>query len=326
LASKLYQLQNMHQQDMAQLQRHSIRKYFVTQDLQALKGILASIHSGFATPEQTIRFTARMKTGVAHNFWLTKLHMQHDSLIATYQAALYRDTRIQLVKPLAQAWQVRTDHYTYLLQREPQHTGNLHISHQEVRLLGGTCANCTLAMHTEHGWYKILREGWISCNYTGNITVIPGTLLHIDDTGSCSNDIMRISSALAQISTATLRINMSTDSTADEILLHKYISNGSKIGDTKTAQQRHQQSQKLLHKNILLAQQEMIDLTNWAESIDTRKVSQNWTVLIAIIVIALLGIMAGLGWVLYKKFGQLGCAFPWNQRAEEDDDGQYQET
>jgi hypothetical protein len=63
LAGRLNQLQYMHQQDMTQLQRHNIRKHFGVQDLQAMKGILASVHSGIATPEQTIRFTARMKAG-----------------------------------------------------------------------------------------------------------------------------------------------------------------------------------------------------------------------------------------------------------------------
>jgi ribosomal protein S18 len=164
-------------------------------------------------------------------------------------------------------------------------------------------------MHTEHGWYKILSEGWIYCNNTGNITVLPGTIMHSDDTGSCYNDIMHFAIVTAQASTETLSVDMSADSTADEIILQKYISNGSKIDDTRKAQQRHQQSQKLLHKSILTAQQEMIDLTNWAESIDTRKEGPDWIMLTACVVFVLVGLgsLAWLGWLLNKKLGKLGC-------------------
>jgi hypothetical protein len=85
---RISQQQQVHQLDIAQLHQYNTRKHLVRQDMQALKDILASMHSKQATTNQRIRFMAKMQRGVASIFQYCNITAQHDTLIATYKAAL----------------------------------------------------------------------------------------------------------------------------------------------------------------------------------------------------------------------------------------------
>jgi tRNA C32,U32 (ribose-2'-O)-methylase TrmJ len=114
LDGRLSQQQQTHKQDVAFLQQHSTRKFFVTQDLRTLKHILTSMHTGYATPQQSIMYTAKIKAGIANNFQYVNITIMHDTLTSTYKAALYTPAQLHSVQPLLQAWPVRTDRNTYL--------------------------------------------------------------------------------------------------------------------------------------------------------------------------------------------------------------------
>jgi ElaB/YqjD/DUF883 family membrane-anchored ribosome-binding protein len=275
LDGKLDQLQQRHKQDIAHLQQHSVRQFLVRQDLTALKSILASMQLGTATPGQVIRFTARMQTGIAHHFQFQHMHIEHDTLVATYTSALYAPTTIEFMQPLLQAWQVRTDRATYILHDEPAR--HAHITWQETRLRGGTCVNCTLLTHTGHGWYKVLREGWLNCTQGREYqdTLQTGQLIHIEDRNVCGNDVIQVHGWHGRHD--KLLVDLSTDGTVDERILQKALANGSKIEDIQKVRNRHMQAQTQLHKHILTAQQEMHDLTEWADKAQQQWVVSSWT-------------------------------------------------
>jgi len=269
LDGRLEQLQQQHKQDIAHMQQHMIRQFLVRQDIYALKNILASMQLGTATPEQVIRFTARMQTGIAHHFLFHRIDIVHDVLEAVYTSALYAPTTAQFMQPLLQAWQVRTDRATYILQDKP--ALHDHITWHETRLRGGTCSNCTLITHTGHGWYKVLKEGWLNCTQ-GKVqqgTWQAGNILHIEDTDICGNDVIQVHGWHGRHDKLT--IDLSTDGTVDERILQKALANGSKVEDIQKVRIRHIQAQTQLHKNIITAQQELHDLTEWAD-----KTEQQW--------------------------------------------------
>jgi hypothetical protein len=125
--------------------------------MQALMDILASMHDRQATPTQRIRFMAKIQTGMASIFKFCNVTIQHDTLIATYKAALYTAVHVEYVRPYMQAWQVRTSTATYIMQHQP--LAGDYITLREAPLRGGTCQNCTLIVHTGQGLYKALQDG-----------------------------------------------------------------------------------------------------------------------------------------------------------------------
>jgi hypothetical protein len=114
LDGRISQQQQMHQLDIS-----LTRKYLVRQDMQALKDILASMHDRQATSNQRIRFMAKIQTGVASIFKFCNITIVHDTLIATYKAALYTTAQVEYIRPFMQAWQVRTSTATYIMQHQP---------------------------------------------------------------------------------------------------------------------------------------------------------------------------------------------------------------
>jgi hypothetical protein len=212
LDARLSQQQQIHKQDIAYLQQHSTRKFFVMQDLQTLKHILTSMHTGHATPSQSIMFTSKIKAGIANNFQYVKITIQHDTLTSTYKAALYTPAQLNFVQPLLQAWQVRTDKDTYLMAQKPTHT--TYITTREARIRGGTCTNCTLLVHMGQGWYKMLREGWLECNILDPKTLEAGNLIYTEDRGHCGNDIMQVQLDLAHTTLCALILALSTQLTS----------------------------------------------------------------------------------------------------------------
>jgi hypothetical protein len=83
--------------------------------------------------------------------------------------------------------------------------------------------------------------------------------------------------------------------------------------------QRHMMAQRQLHKIILLAQQQMTDLTAWAERTEQQYdehalIQHSMPALIALVALAVMGGTGAVGWYLYRK---------WERRAattEEDPD------
>jgi len=304
LDGRISQQQHMHQLDMAQLHQYNTRKYLVRQDMQALMDILASMHDRQATPTQRIRFMAKIKTGVASIFKFCNITIDHDTLLATYKAALYTAVHVEYVRPYMQAWQVRTSTATYIMQHQP--LAGDYITLRETRLRGGTCQNCTLIVHTGQGLYKALQAGWLMCGDTGNNTVSTGDILHIDDNRSCSNDVMQIHTEHPRHD--TLSIDMSMLNTVDERILQKYMANGSDIEGVTHTHQRHMMAQRQLHKNILLAQQQMADLTAWAERTEQQNDEHAWIqhgmpALLALMVLVIIGGIGAVGWYLLRRWG-----------------------
>jgi len=299
LDGKISQLQHVHLRDMAHLQQHSIRKHMVAQDLQVMTDILASTYTGFATPAQIMRFTARMKGGDAHNYRLHGLHIAHDTLVAQYSALLYARTTLTSVKKVDQAWHVRTDRNTFLLKDKPD-MQSIHITQHEARLLGGTCEQCTIAVHTGHGWYKTLKDGWLNCTSTGNNTFRNGTLLHVGTKDQCHNDIMHIHTK--QDRQETLSIDMTVDDTVDEQILQKYIDKGSTVEGIRRVKQQHLTAQRQLHKSILTAQQEMDELTAWADRLEIQSGGTAWLMyaVYGMLMMIVTGLGAWLGWKVHK--------------------------
>jgi hypothetical protein len=303
LDGRISQQQQVHQLDMAQLHQHNTRKYLVRQDMQALLDILTSMHDRQATPNQRIRFMAKIQTGVASIFKFCNVTILHDTLIATYKAALYTTVQVEYVRPYMQAWQVRTSTATYIMQHQP--LAGEYITLKEARIRGGTCQNCTLIMHTGQGLYKVLQDGWLLCGGTGNNTVSSGDIIHIDDDHSCSNDILQIQ--IEHPRHATLSIDMSMANTVDEQILQKYMANGTDIEGVTHTHQRHMMAQQQLHKNILLAQQQMTDLTAWADRAEQQYDEHAWIqhsmpALIALVALAIMGGMGTVGWYLLHNW------------------------
>jgi hypothetical protein len=235
LDGRLNQQQQIHKQDIAFLQQHSTSKFFVTQDLQTLKHILTSLHTGHATPLQSIMFTAKIKAGIANNFQYVNITILHDTLTSTYKAALYTPAQLHSVQSLLQAWQVRTDKDTYLMSQKPTHTTYITIG--EARILGGTCTNCTLLVHMGQGWYKTLREGWLVCSSLDHNTLAAGSLIYIENGGHCGNDIMQIQQEFVKHN--SLKIDIGSVDTVDQHILQKYVANGSSIESVRQTHQRH---------------------------------------------------------------------------------------
>jgi hypothetical protein len=46
--------------------------------------------------------------------------------------------------------------------------------------------------HTGHGWYKVIKGGWLNCTHNKNYrdTMQVGMIMHIDRTDSCSNYVI----------------------------------------------------------------------------------------------------------------------------------------
>ena len=303
LDGRISQQQQMHQLDMAQLHQHNTRKYLVRQDMQALKDILASMHDRQATSNQRIRFMAKIQTGVASIFKFCNITIVHDTLIATYKAALYTTAQVEYIRPFMQAWQVRTSTATYIMQHQP--LDGEYITLKEARIRGGTCQNCTLVIHTGQGLYKALQDGWIQCGGTGNSTVRTGDIIHIDDNHSCSNDILQIQ--MEHPRHDTLSIDMGMANTVDEQILQKYMANGSNIEGILHTHHRHAMAQQQLHKSILLAQQQMTDLTSWADRTEQLYDEHAWMqqgmpALIVLVALAIMGGMGAMGWHLFNNW------------------------
>jgi len=326
LDGKISQLQQVHLRDMAYLQQHGIRKHMVAQDLKVMTDILASTYTGFATPVQVMRFTARMKGGNAHNFQLHGLHIAHDTLVAQYSALLYIRTSLTSVKKVEQAWHVRTDRNTFMLMDQPD-MHNIHITQHEARLLGGTCEQCTIAVHTGHGWYKTLKDGWLNCTNTGNSTFRSGTLLHVSTGEQCHNDIMHIHTK--QDRQETLSIDMTAEDTVDEQILQKYIDKGSKVEGIRKVKQQHLTAQRQLHKSILTAQQEMDALTAWADRLDEQNGGTAWLTyaVYGMLMVFVVGLGAWLGWRLHRfLMARKASGIDDDTERMEEGEDQYQES
>jgi hypothetical protein len=144
------------------------------------------------------------------------------------------------------------------------------------------------------------------CGDTGNNTVSTNEILHIDDNRSCSNDILQIQTEDPRHD--TLSIDMSMMNTVDEKILQKYMANGSDIEGVTHTHQRHMMAQRQLHKSILLAQQQMADLTAWAERTEQQYDEHAWIqhsmpALMALMVLAVIGGTGAAGWYLFQRWG-----------------------
>jgi hypothetical protein len=81
------------------------------------------------------------------------------------------------------------------------------------------------------------------------------------------------------------------------------MSNGSNIEGISHTHQRHVMAQQQLHKSILLAQQQMTDLTAWADRTEQLYDEHAWMqhgmpALIALVALAIMGGMGAVGWYL----------------------------
>ena len=86
------------------------------------------------------------------------------------------------------------------------------------------------------------------------------------------------------------------------------MANGSDIEGVTHTHQRHMMAQRQLHKNILLAQQQMADLTAWAERTEQQNAAHAWIqhsmpALLALMVCVIIGGIGAVGWYLLRRRG-----------------------
>ena len=267
---RIDQLQATHQRDIYALQQHSARMGIVRQDMKVIQDILVSTQTGTATAEQGIKFTARFGMEGTPHFRYHNITVKGEVLMAVYSAAMYKEVEVKWYSEEGQGWQARTGKNTYIVQERP--TKEMHISWQEVELVGGWCEKCLTCTHTGQEWYRVEREGWISCQKGGNNTYRKGTLLHIEEGEHCWNDIIQVHSSRG--GHEVLHIDMGLQGTVDEQIMQRMIANGSKVEEARKRQMQHRSAQQSLHKSILVTQQEVKELTEWAEKAESQQTEQ----------------------------------------------------